>query len=60
MNTLWIVNCRMDLSDMDPHVDGELLSGLTEYDFQMWCFPKDVPGSRPRMTRSCKSLITVQ
>ena len=26
----------------------------------LWRFPKDVPGSRPGMTRSCKSSIAVQ
>ena len=46
MNVKLIVNYRIDLSDMDPHVCGELLCGLTEYDFQLWRFPKDVPGSR--------------
>ena len=60
MNMPWIVNYRMDLFDMAPLVGGELLSGLTEFDFQLRRFPKDVPGSWPGMTRSCKSSITVQ
>ena len=59
MNMSRIVNYRMDLSDTDPRMGGELLSGLMEYDFQLWRFPKDVPGSRPGMTRSCKSSIPV-
>ena len=50
MNMSRIVNYRKDLSDMDPCVGGGLLSGLTEYDFQLWRFPKDVPGSRNDMT----------
>ena len=60
MNMSGSVNYRIGLSDMDPRVGWELLSGLTEYDFQLWRFPKDVPGSQPGMTRSCKSSITVQ
>ena len=39
----WIVDYKMDLSDMEPLEVGELLSGWTEYDFQLWHFPKDVP-----------------
>ena len=55
-----IVNYRMDLSAMDPRMGGEqLLSGLWEYDFKLWRFLEDVPGTRSRMLRSCKSSITV-
>ena len=50
MNMSRIVNYIMDLSDMHPRMGGELLSGLTEYDFQLWRFPEDVPGSRTGMT----------
>ena len=44
---------------MDPLEGEELLSGLTEFDFQLWRSHKDVPGSWTGMTRSCKSSITV-
>ena len=30
---------------MDPLEVGELLSGLAEYDFQLWIFPTDIPSS---------------
>ena len=45
---------------MDQLEGWELLSGLTEFDFQLWPFHKDVSGSWIRMTQSCKSLIPVQ
>ena len=35
---------------MDPLEVGELLSGLTKYDFQLWRIPKDVPSSWTGMT----------
>ena len=29
---------------MDPWEVGEPLSGMTEYDFQLWFFPTDISG----------------
>ena len=56
----WIVDYKMDLSDMDPLEVGELLSGLTEYDFQLWGFPTDVRSSWTGMTQSWKASLAVQ
>ena len=42
---MWFVDDKVDLSDMDQLEVCETLSGLTEYDLQLWPFPKDAPSS---------------